>query len=79
MSSLPDDADELVDENVAAPFLGLKPKTLANQRHRGGGPEYYKIGSSVRYSLRVLAQYREARRRSSTSQHRAEPKTAVCE
>jgi hypothetical protein len=70
MSPLPDDAhelDKLVDENVAAPFLGLKPKTMANLRHKGGGPDYYKINDRARYSLRVLAEYREARRRRSTS------------
>jgi hypothetical protein len=70
MSALPDQADELdqlVDQTVAAPLLGLKPKTLANLRHKGGGPDYYKINGGVRYSLRVIAQYREARRRSSTS------------
>ena len=70
MSPLPDDADELdqlVDATVAAPLLGLEPKTLANLRHKGGGPDYYKINGAVRYSLRELARYREGRRRSSTS------------
>ena len=63
----PDELDQLVDQNVAAPLLGLKPKTLANLRHKGGGPDYYNINGRARYSLRVIARYREARRRCSTS------------
>ena len=62
-----DELDQLVDQNVAAGWLGLAPKTLANLRHKGGGPDYYKINGGVRYSPRVIAQYREARRRGSTS------------
>ena len=69
MSSLPDvdELDQAVDQTVAGPFLGVAPKTLANWRHQGCGPVYFKINGAVRYSLRDLTSWRTARRRRSTS------------
>jgi hypothetical protein len=67
----PDELDELVDDKIAGPLVGLAPKTLANLRHQGGGPPFYRVGrgrGAARYSRRDLAAYREARRRSSTSE-----------
>jgi hypothetical protein len=63
-----DELDELVDQTVAAGWLGLAPKTLANLRIRGDGPAYFKINRRVRYSPRAIAAYREERRRRSTSE-----------
>ena len=61
--------NRLLDEDEAAEFLGLSPRTLQGLRVRGGGPEYIKIGSrAVRYRLRDLEEFIEGRRRSSTSE-----------
>ena len=40
----------LVNENVAAKYLGLSPRTLQNWRVRGGGPLFVRISNrSIRY------------------------------
>ena len=41
----------------AAEFLRVKPKTLANWRHRGTGPAWRKHGGSVVYALIELERY----------------------
>jgi hypothetical protein len=66
-----DELDELLEPPAAAPLLGLNVKTLANLRCLGGGPEFIRVGrgrGAIRYSRRAIAAYREARRRTSTSQ-----------
>jgi hypothetical protein len=53
----------------AAQKLGLKnPGTLDNWRTQGRGPEYLKIGSSVRYTDEAIEAFLEQARRTSTSQ-----------
>lgn len=37
-------------------------KTLSNWRHRGEGPAYVKIGSSVRYPLSAVEDFEDAGR-----------------
>ena len=60
--------DELVDSATAGQLLGgLSPKTLANQRVRGDGARFLKVGGLVRYQVRDLTAYLESCRRSSTS------------
>lgn len=60
--------NRLLDEDEAAEFLGLSPRTLQGLRVRGGGPDYIKIGSrAVRYRLSDLEDFIEGRRQSSTS------------
>ncbi|MDU5248074.1 MAG: helix-turn-helix domain-containing protein [Varibaculum cambriense] len=38
----------------AARYLNLRPGTLANQRSRGVGPRYYKLGRRVVYRVADL-------------------------
>jgi hypothetical protein len=53
--------------NEAAIFLGLAKSTLAKLRCVGGGPEFLKLGRSVRYERRPLLVWRSLRRAVSTS------------
>ena len=46
----PLDPDAGCTEMQAAIFLGVCVRTLQAWRVRGGGPPYFKIGRSVRYS-----------------------------
>ena len=56
------DEDVMVNEHEAVLIVGLSVSTLRNKRWACSGPPYYKIGSSVRYRLADLRQYREAHR-----------------
>lgn len=46
----------------AAAFLRLSPRTLEKKRIMGGGPRFYKFGPRVRYSMRDLESWADARR-----------------
>ncbi len=46
-------------------FTSRKAQTLANERYRGEGIPYYKVGASVRYKLSDVISFME--------QHRIEP------
>jgi len=48
---------QLVDTKRAARFMGLKESTLEQWRVYGKGPEFVKMGRSVRYRVRDLQQY----------------------
>ena len=52
----------------AAKYLGVNRKKLDRLRSEGGGPAYYKFGSSVRYRLEDLEEWARPRRRLSTSE-----------
>ncbi len=43
-------------------ITGKKLQTLANERYRGTGIPYYKVGSSIRYKLSNVISYMEAHR-----------------
>lgn len=53
--------DPLLDPTQAADWLNTHPKTLANQRSRGEGAEYVRIGGRVRYRTSALVAYAAAR------------------
>jgi len=59
----------LIDEYVAAQFMGLTVRTMQAYRYKGGGPCYVAIGSrpTVRYRRADLREWAEARLRRSTS------------
>ena len=59
--------DEAVDTAGASLIAGPAVATLETMRVRGGGPEYFKAGSAVRYTRRACFEWRAERRRSSTS------------
>jgi predicted DNA-binding transcriptional regulator AlpA len=65
----PDYLDCLIDERIAAKFVGYSVRALQNWRVRGGGPRFVKVSSrSVRYRRRDLIEWIESRLRSNTSQ-----------
>ena len=43
--------------NIGKVIVGLSPKTLANHRSLGIGPEYHSISGSIYYSWEELKQY----------------------
>ena len=55
-----------IDEKEAAKFLGISPRTLQGYRIKGGGPDFIKIGKSVRYKIGYLIQWSENYKRSNT-------------
>lgn len=56
-----------LDTNEAARIIGCARKTLENDRVRGGGPPYYKIGRAVRYEINELMAWMQSKKRTSTS------------
>ena len=69
-SQLANDPDYLDRLNLCpsvSGIIGQKPQTMAQGRCAGTGPEYYRIGKSIRYTRFDCYWWREQRRRSSTS------------
>ncbi len=58
----------LLTENEQAARWGIAPKTLANQRCRGDGPPFIKLGRLVRYDPSVTDAWLSERVRHSTSE-----------
>jgi predicted DNA-binding transcriptional regulator AlpA len=65
-------ASPLLTEDDAAGYLLTSPKTLANWRWRGVGPEYVKLGGSVRYRPEALDAYIASRTRGRPQRRRPE-------
>jgi predicted DNA-binding transcriptional regulator AlpA len=59
--------DRLLRPRDAANLLGLSESTLAKLRLSGGGPEYLKLGRSIRYARKSVDSWISARARRSTS------------
>jgi hypothetical protein len=58
----------LIDEKIAADFLGLTIRTMQAMRQRGGGPRFVVISARcIRYRRIDLRAWAEARLRTSTS------------
>lgn len=64
---------DLLNPSQVTDYLGISPKTLANLRTIGTGPEYCKIGSRIFYRHADVLQYRRARQFKNTSQYRSGP------
>lgn len=65
----PDYLHSLIDEDVAAKFLGYSSRALQNWRTRGGGPPYIKVSArSIRYRRRELMAWSESRLKSHSSE-----------
>ena len=60
--------NQLLTEKEAADLICYTPRALQNWRLRGGGPEYVKIGRSVRYQRRDVLKFIDERKRRNTSQ-----------
>ena len=59
--------DDLLCPDEAAELLRSKPKTLANKRSAGGGPNYVKLGGRILYRYGDLLAHVESGRRQHTS------------
>jgi hypothetical protein len=59
---------QLHTEEQEAARIGLAPKTLANQRSRGDGPPFLKVGRLVRYDPELTDAWLAERVRTSTSE-----------
>jgi hypothetical protein len=46
--------DQLLTQESAAAYVGVKPPTLASWRHFGKGPPYIKVGRSAFYKVADL-------------------------
>ena len=55
------------DQDEAAAFMRLSPRTLEGYRVSGQGPAYRKIGKRTIYHVDDLIEWIEARKRTSTS------------
>lgn len=62
---------QLHTEEQEAARIGVAPKTLANQRCRGDGPPFLKLGRLVRYDPALTDAWLSDRVRVSTSQEGA--------
>ena len=60
-----------MNQDAAAEFLGLSPRTLERFRLEGRGPDYRKFGRRCLYHQDDLLTWAEAQRRTSTSDPRA--------
>lgn len=58
---------QLENQDQAAAYLGLSPRTLECWRLTGAGPVYIKVGRRVRYRRSDLEAWLDARLRTSTS------------
>ena len=62
------DPDQMLPEQKTAEILCQSVRTLQKWRVTGFGPEFFKIGRSVRYRRREVLDWIESRRRAHTSE-----------
>ena len=60
--------DQLLTEKEVAGLICITQRALQNWRLRGGGPEFVKIGRSVRYQRSDVMQFINERKRKHTGQ-----------
>ena len=68
MQEISDLAAAIMTPSEASRYLGLAVSTLAKLRCVGGGPQFLKLGRSVRYERQPLSEWRNKRRVASTSE-----------
>ena len=61
--------DQLMTEKDVASLICISPRALQNWRLRGGGPEYIKIGRSVRYQRSDVMQFIDERKKRHSTQN----------
>jgi len=52
--------ERFLSEVEVSEITGRALQTLRNERHRGQGIPYYKVGRSVRYSMADIRQFMQA-------------------
>jgi predicted DNA-binding transcriptional regulator AlpA len=55
------DPEQAIDTHCVAKLLGIAEITVVQQRARGEGPPFFRIGRSVRYVLADVLAFRAAR------------------
>lgn len=68
MATAAQDEPRYLDNDEAAAFLRLSPRTLEKQRVVGGGPRFRKFGRRVVYALADLECWADARSFGSTTE-----------
>jgi excisionase family DNA binding protein len=68
---MPNQASRFLDNQTAANYLNLSPRTLEKWLVQGGGPIFRKFGRRVLYAIEDLDAYANANRRSNTSHNPA--------
>lgn len=63
-----DPAGSFIDERQVADRLCQSVRTIQKWRVTGNGPDFYKLGRSVRYRLSDVLAWAEERRKAHTSQ-----------
>jgi hypothetical protein len=63
--------DDLISDDETATELGVKKATLSSWRSTGKGPDFFKVGRTVKYSRTINRQWVSAQRR------RPRPRTAM--
>ena len=53
--------DKFLDTKELATRWKISPRTLENQRGKGAGPEFFKIGGKVLYDLQYIEEYKKTR------------------
>lgn len=53
-------APDLIRDHEASRMLDMSTKTLANQRSRGEGPPFVRLGRTIRYSRKALEAWIES-------------------
>jgi hypothetical protein len=56
------ETDRWIEPPEVQEITGKKLQTLANERYRGAGIPYYKVGASVRYKLADVLSFMERHR-----------------
>ncbi len=59
---LPVDPEAAIDTNQLGQLFDLAPITIQQQRARGEGPAFFRVGHSVRYRLGDVLAWRDARK-----------------
>jgi hypothetical protein len=55
--------DDLISDDETAADLGVKTTTLASWRSLGRGPDFFKVGRTVKYSRSLNKEWIAAQRR----------------
>jgi len=58
------DISNTIDANELAERWGVTKKSIDNRRHRGQGPNYFKIGGKIRYDLKDVVRMEQESYRS---------------
>jgi hypothetical protein len=54
--------DDLIDDEETSRDLCVKTSTLASWRATGRGPDFYKIGRTIKYSRKLNAEWKAKQR-----------------